>query len=397
VEWASILYGLCVLICLWRWHATKDTSALVIAGVMAGMALGTKYTNGVILLGGVFVIVFLQEFKSAKQTLINILWFSGTASVIMLPWLIKNFIATLNPFYPVLIPTEGMDAILLNFYQFKPITQDWSRLVLLPWQTTVLGLDDASGFSTSIGPLLLGLSPMAFVNWHTRETNQKNTIKTCLVILLAGFFTWAVGSQFRGLLLQTRLYFIIFPAWALLAAAGYTLITQTSSHNIRFGKLADTFILMALLFNIFYTIKTASASNPLSVISNLESREAYLTRNLGGYETAMQAIQSLPEDSQVLMLWETRSLECLSKCDPDEIIGRWYHDWTIYQNSNSIISTWKSQGYTHVLFNRIGADFVRNYDVNAPDDEYWQGLDATISTLTLVKETMSGYTLYKLP
>jgi hypothetical protein len=367
------------------------------AGILAGMALGIKYTNGIILIGGVVVILFSQKFTSFKKSLTNLLWFGSMAILAMLPWLIKNLTATSNPFYPLFIPSGAMDATLLAFYQFKPFAQDWSRIILLPWQATIWGVDGAEGFSTSIGPLPLGLSPFALIYWHNLDSNQKAAVKTGLSILLVGFFVWAIGSQFRGLLIQTRLYFIIFPSWALLAAAGYASIAKINSYNIRFGKLADTFILLALLFNTFFTIKATSASNPTAAILNLESQASYLTRQLGGYEIAMQAIQSLPGTPQVLMLWETRSLECQPNCDPDEIIGRWYHDWSVYQNSNSIISAWKEQGYTYLLLNRSGADFVRKYDVNAPRAEYWQGLQTTIEKLISVEENMSGYELYKLP
>ncbi len=144
-------------------------------------------------------------------------------------------------------------------------------------------------------------------------------------------------------------------------------------------------------------IKATSASNPMAVILNLESRASYLTRQLGGYEIAMQTLQSLPGNPQVLMLWETRSFECQPKCDPDEIIGRWYHDWSTHQNSSSIIETWKEQGYTHILLNRNGANFVRKYDVNAPGYEYWLGLQTTIESLIPVEENMGGYELYQLP
>jgi hypothetical protein len=397
VEWASILYGLAVLICLSRWLIDEQTLTLAMAGILAGMALGTKYTNGVILIGGAVVILFLQKFISLKKSLTRLLWLGGMAVLSMLPWLIKNFIATSNPFYPVFIPSGAMDATLLAFYQFSPIAQDWSRLILLPWQITIWGMDGGEGFSSSIGPLLLGLSPFAFIGWNELQPHQKAAIKTGLGILLAGFFVWAIGSQFRGLLIQTRLYFIIFPAWALLAAAGYASIAKINSHNIRFGKLADTLILLALLFNAFSAIKATSGSNPMAVILNLESRASYLTRQLGGYETAMQTLQSLPGNPQVLMLWETRNLECQPKCDPDEIIGRWYHDWSVYKNSSSIIAAWKEQGYTHVLINQNGADFVRKYDVNAPAAEYWQGLQATLDALIPVGENMGGYRLYQLP
>jgi len=397
VEWTSILYGLSTLICLSHWLVDEQVSTLGIAGILAGMALGTKYTNGIILISGAVVILFLQKSISFKKSLTNLLWFEGMAILAVLPWLIKNLLATSNPFYPVFIPSGAMDATLLAFYQFKPFTQDWSRVILLPLQTTIWGVDGGDGFSASIGPLLLGLSPFALIHWHKLEPNQKTAIKASLGILLIGFFVWAIASQFRGLLIQTRLYFIIFPAWALLAAAGYASIIRINSHNIRFGKLADTFILLALLFNTFSAIKATSASNPTAVILNLESRESYLTRQLGGYETAMQTLQSLTGNSQVLMLWETRSFECLPTCDPDEIIGRWYHDWSIYQNSGSIISAWKKQGYTHVLLNRNGADFIRKYDVNAPGAEYWQGLQRTTEALIPLETNMGGYELYRLP
>lgn len=397
VEWASILYGLCILICLSHWLVDERTSRLIMAGILSGMALGIKYTNGIILIGGVVVILFSQKFTSFKKSLTNLLWFGGMAVLTMLPWLIKNILATSNPFYPVFIPSGAMDATLLAFYQFKPFAQDWSRIILLPWQAAIWGVDGGDGFSASIGPLLLGLSPFALIYWDKLVSNQKAAVKTGLGILLVGFFVWAIGSQFRGLLIQTRLYFIIFSSWALLAAAGYASIAKINSYNIRFGKLADTFILLALLFNTFSTIKATSASNPMAVILNLESRESYLSRQLGGYETAMQALKSLPGNPQVLMLWETRSFECQPNCDPDEIIGRWYHDWSIYQNSSSIISDWKEQGYTYVLLNRSGADFVRKYDVNAPNPEYWQGLQATIGKLIPVGENMGGYELYQLP
>ena len=395
VEWASIFYGLTILISISHWLFAEQPSELGFAGVLAGMALGIKYTNGIILIA-VTVSIFLWQGYSLKKLSTNLFLFGSTALIATLPWWLKNYFVTSNPFYPLFFPSGAMDTIMLSFYQFKPMVQDWSRLILLPWQATIWGADNADGFSTSIGPFLLGLAPLTLIRWRKLEQNQKTTAKMSLCILLVGFFVWAIGSQFRGLLIQTRLYFIIFPAWAVLGAIGYSSIAKINSYNIRFGKLADTFILLALLFNVFYTVKTTSTLNPIPVILNLESRESYLFRQLGSYETAMQAVQSLSGNPKVLMLWETRSFECQPKCDPDEIIGRWFHDWSIYQNSNLVISAWQKQGYTHVLLNQNGADFVRQYDVNAPGREYWQGLKRTIEALILVEE-IGGYKLYQLP
>lgn len=54
----SILYGAAIIICLSYWQLKRTKSALVLAGIFAGIALGTKYTNGIILIAGAAVILF---------------------------------------------------------------------------------------------------------------------------------------------------------------------------------------------------------------------------------------------------------------------------------------------------------------------------------------------------
>lgn len=397
IEWGSMLFGLSVLICLFRWMAEDKNSALNMAGLLTGMAVSVKYTNGVILIAGFATILLLKKSHSWKQPLLQMMRFGGATTLIMLPWMIKNVLATFNPFYPLFIPGGAMDATLLDFYQFKPLTQDWSRLILLPLQATIYGIDNGEGFSSSIGPLLLGAAPLALINWKSRSSEQRIIANLSAVTLVIGFLIWAIGSQFRGLLIQTRLYFVIFPAWALLVGAGYMSIARINSHNIRFRNLAGSLILLAIAFNTFSTITSLTASNPIPAILNREKRAGYLKRHLGTYEDAMQMMASLPDSARIIMLWETRSLECLPKCDPDEIIGRWYHDWSTHHNPDQIIRSWRNQGYTHVLLNHTGADFIRNYDVNAPSSDYWDGLQTTMESLVPVDSAVGGYRLYQLP
>lgn len=397
VEWMSILLGLCILISLNQWLKDGKISTVGLTGAFAGMALNIKYTNGIIFIASFLVILIFHKRDPLKVLLFSLLGFGSVAILIMLPWMIKNFLAVANPFYPLFVPSGGMDAILRNFYEFKPVSQDWTRLVLLPWQSTVLGIDGGEGFSSSIGPLLLGLAPLAWMYWHEHSQDQKSAVNLSGALLAIGFIFWAIGSQFRGLLIQTRLYFILFPAYTLLAAAGFLSISRIKAYNIRFGNLAKTVIVLALAFNTFANLTAISVSNPIPVILNNEERIDYTRRHLGSYADAMQIVKSLPNDTKVLMLWETRSIECFPKCDPDEIIGRWYHDWTVFQSADKIIQNWKSQGYTHVLINKFGADFVHMYDPNSPPVEYWDGLQMTLDSLVPISINADGYQLYQLP
>lgn len=61
VEWSGMLYGLATAASLITWLQKKETYTLVLAGIFAGMALGTKYTSGIVLIAGafgIFVVTF---------------------------------------------------------------------------------------------------------------------------------------------------------------------------------------------------------------------------------------------------------------------------------------------------------------------------------------------------
>jgi hypothetical protein len=397
VEWTAILFGLAMSICLSKWIVQKDRSTLAWAGIFAGMAIGTKYTAGVALLAGFAVILLFQKPYSFKDSFTNLFIFGGMAIAATLPWLVKNAIATGNPFYPLIFVSGAMDATRLAQYQAKTLVQDWSRVLLLPIQATILGVDGGEGYSASIGPLLLGLSPLAFFAKHEKTEEQHIAIKTNAVILLTAFVIWAVASQFSEKLIQTRLYFVIFPAWAFLCAAGYLTISKIKTPGLRFGNIAAAFIVMALGFNTFATLTNFLASGAALAALTPEAHKAYLERNLGAYEVAMQEINQLPTHSQVLMLWETRGFACLPKCDSDEVIDRWPSDWTIYKNSQAILKAWKQAGYTHLLINQRGADFIKEYDRNGPTTESWDALNTLLTSLPLEKDIAGSYKIYTLP
>ncbi|TLN08741.1 hypothetical protein FDZ74_12120, partial [bacterium] len=51
VDWLALLFGFCVLVLLDRWQRKLDLLSLLLAGAFTGLAVGTKYTSGVLALG----------------------------------------------------------------------------------------------------------------------------------------------------------------------------------------------------------------------------------------------------------------------------------------------------------------------------------------------------------
>ena len=67
-DWMAMLYGLTCLIALDRWTASQSPRDLLLAAAFAGMALATKYTGGIVLLGGL-----AHATKPVGQLLMNLL------------------------------------------------------------------------------------------------------------------------------------------------------------------------------------------------------------------------------------------------------------------------------------------------------------------------------------
>lgn len=398
-DWTTMFYGLAMFICILQLSPETGFAPITFAGLFAGMAVATKYTAGVALASGALAILFFGRSASMRKTLSNLALFGGMALVASLPWGLRNFLATSNPFYPVLIPGGAMDQIRLNFYQLEQTRQDWSRLLLLPWQITVWGIEGYVGYAASIGPLLLSLSPFAFINWQGYSQQQRRVVAGGTIVVISTFLGWAIVSQFSGNLEQTRYYLPNFPAWALLCAAGYFATSSIKLNLIRAKVILGTFVLLALGLNTYSNLVTILATDPLQTILGIEPRQAYIEKNLSGYGPAMEMLNALPENAHVLMLWETRGFECVPKCDSDEIIDRWYHDWHTYQGSAAVINSWKSQGYTHVMLNRWGAGFIKKNDSSFPGGpDYWTGLEATLHLLKFEKSVANGaYELYSIP
>jgi 4-amino-4-deoxy-L-arabinose transferase-like glycosyltransferase len=398
VDWMSIFFGIAALVALHLWRQEQNRKMLLLSGIFCGGALGTKYTAGVLLIGVLVTLVIDRRGRPVRAVMSSILVVALGVIVITIPWWIKNTLATGNPFYPFFFASGAMDQYRLDFYQKVPVRQDWRAVALLPWQATFWGIDGKDGFATSIGSLLIGLSPLAWVSWHSRSEAQKLAIRSSAIITLGGFVIWAVASRISGLLIQTRLYLAFFPAWAVLAGAGFDAVAGLSSRTVRFGRLLIVLIAAMFGLSLFSMLTNSVSRNPALYILRQEDEKSYLFRTLGAYAAAMDAVNQLPTDAQVLMLWETRGYYCQPRCDSDEVIDRWYDDARLYGTGQAIVQAWHAQGYTELLVYNLGMDFVRTYYNPEDQQMHWSMLTQTLKDLPVEQQIAGGsYTLYRIP
>ncbi|MBW8011164.1 MAG: hypothetical protein FVQ83_07985 [Chloroflexi bacterium] len=399
VDWPSMLMSLAFIVAIDSWMIHAERKYLWLAGIFAGLTFSTKYTAGIIFLSGIAVLLWYQ-WKNKNNLRKELLVFSSAAAIFAFPWLFKNFIFTGNPIYPFIFTSGEITQIRLNFYQGQPVEGNWLDLFFLPIRATFWGVEvahvgDGPGYDSSIGPLFLALGSLAWINLRKFDSSRRNLVRNAGLISFISVVIWALGGRISGHLLRTHLYYSIFPALAILAAAGFAGLERISISGIRLGRLAGVFVIMVLGLNVLQVgVNTLKIGAPQFLINSI-SEEEYLNNNLGILNTTMQALNELTEDSLVLMLWEPRSYYCVPRCQPDEVLDAWVNYIHSTPDISELVADWRDLGFTHLLYFRFGANFVREEDARYQSSE-WEALEELLSGLTLHTDFANAYQLYSL-
>jgi len=407
-NWLNILWGTAFLITFWRRKLLMEESSsdeeradrnelglLIAAGLFAGFALGTKYTSGLLIPVGLVLLLVegfqISDWKLWKRLGLYLL----PAGLAFSPWAIKNWLGTGNPLYPFFFPGGAMDSWRQAVLSYPEGTANVWDMLGLPVAFTILGVEGAPGYAASMGPLLLALGAVGLFVRGKEVRDRRQLLRIARICLLAGLLIWGLAGLWSAHLNQTRLYAVIFPAGAVLAGAGFEALAVFRNRFFRLQNIILGLVLLVGTLNVIQVVsedlRTGTARHLLGVIGDRE----YLANNLGWYAAAADDPEESSGDLKIVMLWEPRGYYCLPGCDSDEIIDRWHHDLRLYGSGPAVIRSWKDQGFTHLLYHRAGAEFVRRTDKRFSSDS-WKSLDQTLDSLDLIQEFGSVYQLYRL-
>jgi len=394
VDWLGLLFGFGCLVCLGEWRQNGRWKDALLAGLFAGLALGTKYPGGTLGLVGLCALGW--HTWRTRRNFLPALGCYGLGGLAALPWLLKNLFTTGNPVYPFLFASGAMDAVRMAVYQGRPPWGNWLDFLLLPVRAMYLGFDDGPGYGVSQGPLLIGLGALACLGWKERSASQRIALENTALFALLGWLVWATGLRINGFLVLARFYYPFFPAFAALAAFGYWGLSLLKIPQVRMSRLAQILVLLVLALNLVEVGLRTVQLGALPYLLAQKDEQQYLADNLGWLQPAMKAVRELPEGSKALLLFEPRSLYCLPRCYPDEILDRWKREAATGRDPEGILKDWRKQSFTHVLYYKVGADFMRE----TADPHYnlrdWQALDIFLTHLPKPVDFGGVYWLYDL-
>lgn len=162
-----------------RWREEEDDRLLWVVGLMAGLAFALKYT-------AFLALPYALLCLGRKVSLARLGRIIAAASVMILPWLVKNIVFTGNPVTPFAnawFPNDVFDPALEGAYRaYLGFHADQPRLAQIPYEVLVggFGLGGLLGPVFYLAPLVL-LSRWRFV-WP--------------VLLFAGPFLLNLGARF---------------------------------------------------------------------------------------------------------------------------------------------------------------------------------------------------------
>lgn len=375
VDGALLFYTTAAFYAFLRWQETRSEWEgmiwLGLMGAFCGFAGGVKYTAVAVPLA-LALSMGLVSWREGAVTLIKRLSLLGVIALgLVLPWLVINALVLHNPVYPFFF-TDGLfwNAWRAHWYDLPGtgmLANGPIRLLLAPFEVTIIGSEESELYNATVGPFIFGLLFLLPVIWGKLSAAERRLTTHMLIFFGVNYLLWLAGLARSALLLQGRLIFLVFGVTAVLGGLALERIREFQRPDLNIVWLSRAILSITLFFLLFGYALYFLKINPVPVLLGLESKEAYSVRQLGVYPEVIAKVNELPATAKVVFLWETRSYACQVVCDPDPILDRWQN---LTENEGltavAIAQKWREAGYTHVLLNQAGLDFLLEAAKGAP-------------------------------
>jgi 4-amino-4-deoxy-L-arabinose transferase-like glycosyltransferase len=383
VDLGVLFFSFASLLLLLKWvESGLQRKFLILAAVIAGLAMGTKY-NGMVTT--VLLTLFVPILYSRKGkgnffgSALHGLLFLSIALLVFSPWMARDYSWKKNPIYPLYDykfnpqksqgsgedqgRNESINGGLGVFVIRQGIYHEpWWEIALVPIRIFLEGQDgSAKYFDGKLNPFLLFLSVFAF--WRIREEEEEvRKEKKAMLAFVVLFFTIAFFTSD----LRIRYIAPMIPVLVVLSVMGADKLHRAIG-KVKNAKRKDIFFAVlvvalasALAYNGQYVVDQFKEVEPLEYIAGKISRDEYLNRHRPEYAAMSFINHYLPQDAKVMLIFlGSRGYYCdRSYVYGDEALGPVFLG---SGNAEEMYSKLKSMGITHLLiYDRLFGRWVRD-------------------------------------
>jgi len=371
VDLGVLFFSFASLLLLLKW-AEKGFKwrFLILSGVMAGLAMGTKYNAMVtcVLLTLFVPILYARQGKgNFSRSALHGLFFLLVALLVFSPWMVRNYSWKKNPIYPLYnhkfnpqkssvagedqSQNEAINSGLGVFVIREGMYHEtWWEIALVPIRVFLEGQDGSpKHFDGKLNPFLLLLPVFAF--WRMRE-DQEEVRKEKKVMLAFVVLFFAIA--FFASDLRIRYIAPIIPVLVVLSVMGAEKLHRAIGRGRRGRERNIVFALLvialasALVYNGRYVVAQFREVDPFGYIAGAVSREEYLDSHRPEYGAMRFINNHVPQDAKVMLIFlGSRGYYCeRDYVYGDDALG------SVFQGSDSgeeMHSKLRGMGITHLL------------------------------------------------
>lgn len=324
VDLGLIFFSTASMLQVLKWQETGfKLYRLVLAACFCGLALGCKY-NGLVsflILSLLVFFIYSRSHPSSYKYQLRALLYGGlfiTVSIIVFgPWLIKNFIWTGNPLYPLYggLLTFKQGLVDANQYVSSTATaqagwsqfairkvvfgEKWWETLLIPIRIFFQGQDDTPKYFDGIlNPFLCILPVFAFIG-NRKQSNKGLSDRLLLFI----FSALVILIVFLKQDMRIRWIAPAIPFLICLSVFGMKKIYEYPD-NIKWRRFcAVPLLCIVFSFNLYYLANQFKVVAPFDYLSGKASRMEYISRYRPEIHTIEYANQTLKNDCRILALF----------------------------------------------------------------------------------------------
>ena len=297
VDLGLIFFSTVSLLSLFKWYETKKEKFwFVLSAIFCGLALGTKY-NALISLFLLTVFIPAIYLKFTKKDLSAQLRSLGAALVFFLiavaifsPWMIKNYVWTKNPVYPLynnLLKTTSepeMNHFLVRKHVYN---ETWWETALIPVRVFFHGKDDdPKFFDGKLNPFLLILPIFAFINFSPPKPAQdiferKILLSFAFLYIMIVFFQQDMRIRWIGPAIPPLVILSAYGVKNIFDKAFSLMLKKNDKVGIKYNVfifIIYAFIIFMMGLNGVYLYKLFKSVDPLPYLSRQITREEYIEK-----------------------------------------------------------------------------------------------------------------------
>jgi hypothetical protein len=347
------------------WFQAGEPRWLVVAGLAAGLSLGSKYL-GLLTCAAIAVGILLETTRLGRFEPIRIArlvaLFVVPALIVASPWYLKNWLWLGSPLWPFLTAAPPPDQTLregtdIGQYFVRNMTSERTTAdyLLLPVR---LFLGDAVELPLARPPVLFILAPLYLI---VRKHRFITYLFGLIVLHLA---VWSQGIA------TLRYLTPVFPAMSLVAA--YLLSQGMGSARLRGSVrvIAPALVVLSVLLGIGTIVPILGVDRPFAQLIGLESRNAYLSRMLPDYDAVRYLNEHESEVSRVLVIGDARLFYLEPPATIDQGLN-YAFELQLASDPRNALAKLQKLGISHVLVSERELVWLTHFDPEQRVEQWW--------------------------